>query len=479
MNFFEADQVRATVAGVWLTRHDDLPPATGVSTDTRTLRPGEVFVAIRGERTDGHRHLGDAARAGARMAVVEGAAADEACGLPLVRVADTRAALLRLGAVYRQTLHTTRVVGVAGSNGKTTTVRLIHAVLSSSLRGVCPPKSYNNDIGVPLTILSARRSDRFLICEIGTNAPGEVAPLARAVQPDLAILTSIGREHLEGLGSLRGVAQEEAALLAEVRPGGLAVIPADATALRDFIPPGLKTLTFGFAPDAGLRVSGVETGPEGTRFILNRREEWRVPLPGAHNALNAAAAIAAGRFFGLDPGTIAAALASASGAEMRMQRIRVGGIDVYNDAYNANPDSMLAGIATLAALGRAEPARRRVAVLGDMLELGDAGPDLHREIADAILSHAAADTVVAIGPLMEHLAARLRREWPDSRIAWLSDLDGPRLAEAAALLRPGDIALLKGSRRMALERLVKHLLTAEDHSCRVTTPAHAPKAPAA
>ena len=399
MTFWSAEQVKAAVSGAWLARgvpESAGQPLAGVSTDSRAVRPGELFVALRGEKFDGHAFLGAAAQAGAAMVIID---RPEACtpapdalpaGVAVLRVEDTGRALLQLAAAYRRWLEPgTKVVAIGGSNGKTTTVRLTHAALAGTLRGVASEKSFNNAVGVPLTILRARRGDQFLVCEVGTNAPGEMAALGRVVQPDVAVVTSIGREHLEGLGDLRGVAAEEASLLASLKPGGTAILNGDAPLLLEVarsvlatLPaPGAQVVTFGEGERCDLRLTRVESDLRGVRFELNGRRTVSLGLLGAHNAHNGAAALAVARRLGVPDDAAATALAHAQGAPMRMQRSVVavpgGGVTVINDAYNANPDSMLAALRAFADLTRPESGpdvRRRVLVLGDMLELGAAAP---------------------------------------------------------------------------------------------------------
>lgn len=264
MTFWTLDNIRSVLGGTWGARPArGAPAATGVSTDSRSVRAGEVFFAIAGERTDGHLFLPQAARAGASLAVIgAGHTGPTPAGLPLLRVFDTTKALLRLAAAYRKTLEGTRVVVVTGSNGKTTTKQMIHAVLSATLRGSASVKSFNNHVGVPLTIFGARPGDQYLVCEVGTNAPGEVAELARAASPDVSVITSIGREHLEKLGSLRRVAQEESSQIEFLRPGGLAVVHGEAPHLREMVearagePHRISVVTFGTKREADLRVGG-------------------------------------------------------------------------------------------------------------------------------------------------------------------------------------------------------------------------------
>jgi UDP-N-acetylmuramoyl-tripeptide--D-alanyl-D-alanine ligase len=465
MSFWDYDNIRTVVGGTWLARPEPGSAADGVSIDTRTTKRGHVFVALPGERTDGHRFLGDAADAGAAMALVQDPATVQAAGgipkgLGVLHVPDTRKSLGRLAAAYRKTLENTRVIAVTGSNGKTTTVRLIEAVLSSKLRGSASIKSFNNDIGVPLTILGAKRGDQYLICEVGTNAPGEIAQLSSIVSPDIAVITSIGREHLEFLGSIRGVCQEESSVLGALRPGGLAVVTADCPELDDFLKGPANLVRFGFSERAELRITAAEPTLDGVAFTLNARTPFHIPLLGRHNASNAAAAVAVGRRLRLDDETIREALAATKAPEMRLQRQSIAGIDLLNDAYNANPDSMLAGLQALLDLGG--DAKRRVVVFGDMLELGPAAAPGHLEVANALAASGTIDLAVLVGPTWATVAGVVREAFPKDRVLSLNDVDADRAATVAAMLRPGDLVLLKGSRRMGLERVATALAAAHN-----------------
>ncbi|GJQ30738.1 MAG: UDP-N-acetylmuramoyl-tripeptide--D-alanyl-D-alanine ligase [Phycisphaerae bacterium] len=458
MSFWTPEAIKAAVAGTYLAR-GEATTLSGVSIDSRTVKPGDLFVALRGATTDGHRYLGQALALGAAMVLVEDRAAWEAAGASAwaVLVPDTGAALLRLGAAYRRTLDMTRVVAVGGSNGKTTTVRLIHAMLSRSLRGTHSPKSFNNAVGVPLTILAAKRTDQYLICEVGTNAPGEIAPLARAVEPDVAVITSVGREHLEGLGSLDGVLKEEVSLLTGLRRGGLAILNADAPGLVEAAQPivaaqGGTILTFGEGAGADLRGGDIRAGVDVTTFMLNERTAMRMPLLGRHNVTNALAAIGVARRLGVPQGEIERGLAEAAGPPMRLERSEIGGVTVINDAYNANPESMLAALAWFAA-APVPVGTRRVVVLGDMLELGEAAPAAHAEIVRAATTCAGVERVVLVGPMM---GAAGRAEG-SLRLRMVGPLREGGAVEAASECRRGDWVLLKGSRGMELEHVAAAL----------------------
>ena len=287
--------------------------------------------------------------------------------------------------------------------------------------------------------------------------------MASIVSPEIAVITSIGREHLEGLGSLQGVLEEEAAIASEIRPGGVAII-ADQPAELGEVVRGLmlggkrgSILRFGSTEGADLRVGAVATDELGTSFSINGRAQFRVPLLGAHNALNGTAAVAVARRFGLDDPAIRSALAESTAPEMRMRLESHGPITILNDAYNANPDSMLAALRAFSDLVRHRNPARRVVVLADMLEMGEAGPDAHREIGEAVAGDDSIDLVVLAGPLMMFAAERLRKKWTGERVVNLPRMDDEHAQRVAAMLKPGDFVLLKGSRGMGVERVARAL----------------------
>ena len=477
MSFWSVESIKSALGATFVVRATSPAPLDRVSIDSRTTGAGSVFIAIKGEKTDGHGYLAQALAGGAGLLVIHDVAAISGLSIPpavsVLQVPETGAALLRLAAAYRRTLETTRVIAIGGSNGKTTTCKLLQGVLSSQFRGTASPKSFNNAIGVPLTILSARRGDQYLICEVGTNSPGEIAPLAAVIEPDIAVITSIGREHLEGLGSLAGVIAEEATLLTSLRPGGTAVVTAECPELLDGVRPmvqrrmaaGTKActlLTFGRAAGADLRVADIEVTAESTTFTINQRERYSVSMPGAHNACNAAAVIAVARRMGMTQPDIERALASASGPEMRMQRSSIAGVHFINDAYNANPDSALAAIDTYArAFAKTPGTLRRVLVLGDMLELGDGGPDLHRELGDAVAAAGCFDLVICVGQLSMYAAERLMKARRAPSLMSYPDAAANNAAEIASLFKPGDSVLLKASRGTGLERIVTAFTAAQ------------------
>jgi UDP-N-acetylmuramoyl-tripeptide--D-alanyl-D-alanine ligase len=460
-DFFSLESLRTHSGGVFRARPEHAPLASGLSFDTRSLRPGQVFLALRGERADGHAFLRRAFEAGAPVAIVEaGSSIDPPEGMVVIEVASCRDAIVRLASAYRRTLSSTRVIAVTGSNGKTTTVRLIDHVLGSAMRGRASEKSHNNRLGLPLTILNAARSDQYLVLECGTSGPGEIRALGAIARPDIAVITSIGRAHLEGLGSREGIAREKAGLLLELAPGGLGVVTADAPELGPFMPEGAACLRFGVSDDAALRVSEVKASSEGVRFTINGRSRFAVPLLGAHNATNAAAAIGVARRLGMDDAAIAAALARARGPEMRLDRRTIAGVDVINDAYNANPESVLAAVASFGAL--TPGASRRVLVLGEMRELGPDSDALHEEVgravARSVLAGDGPEVVVLVGPLAEPAAGPIRGVLGPGAVLLEGEAGDGR--SIAGRLHPGDAVLLKGSRAVGLERVAEALASA-------------------
>ncbi|MEO1512909.1 MAG: UDP-N-acetylmuramoyl-tripeptide--D-alanyl-D-alanine ligase, partial [Planctomycetota bacterium] len=327
--FFTPESIRTHTGGTFLARAEQARECHGVSIDTRELAPGQLFVALPGERTDGHDHLQKAADAGATIALVE-RDVEAPAGMTLAKVDSCRTALARLASAYRTTLRSTRVVGVTGSNGKTTTVRLLDHVLGSALRGSASRKSFNNELGLPLTILNARPTDQYLVCEIGMSNPGEIRKLAAIARPDVGVVTSIGRAHLESFGTVAGIAKEKASLLFELAESGIGIVTADSDELEPSLPPGVPMIRFGERDTADLRLTSVEHSREGVRFQLNDRAWFEVPLVGAHNAWNAAATVAVARRLGLSDGQIAESLRTAAGAAMRLDRRTVAGIEIVN-----------------------------------------------------------------------------------------------------------------------------------------------------
>ncbi len=457
---FDLEQIRSACSAKWLQKPDKLPHVKGVGIDSREDLTHKAFIAINGDKHDGHDHLAQAVDRGAQLLIIESARAKSLTvppGVAMMHVESTRAALGRIANAYRQSLRGTKVIAITGSSGKTTTKRLIHGVLATTHSGISSPKSFNNDIGVPLTLLSAKSSDRFAVVEIGTNAPGEIADLARIAAPDIAVITMVGRSHLERLGSIEGVAREKGSLLA-VLPAddGVAIINADYPLLRPHLRRVKFKFLFGESEEADLRLTARGEINDHWWFEVNGRMRFEIALPGRHNALNGLAAVAVGRRFGLDDEAIRAGLLSVKPEAMRMTPQVSGGATFFNDAYNANPDSMIAALDTFAEL--AGGARRRIVVLGDMLELGDESASLHREIAAHIAridDRCGLDHVILIGKHMAEAAGDIRKHFGKDRMTHVAALNDRAIASVRKLIRTGDAVLVKASRGMELERVIE------------------------
>lgn len=441
MSFWTMDRVRDALG----TGPGGGTAFAGVATDTRTLRPGELFVALRGENFDAHDFLAHAVQGGAAGLVVQDAARAADLGVPVYAVDDTLVALGRLGT-YRRRAWGGTVIAVAGSNGKTSTKELLKAALGASRRVHATGGNLNNRVGLPQTLLALPDDAELAVIEVGTNMPGEVAILRDVCEPQLAVLTSIGEEHLEGLRDLAGVLREESAIFEGVR---VAVTPA--------VQPEVAAEARRRAArvvEAGLDAGDVRAGrwalrPDGTGELVVDGVELHVPLRGVHNLRNAMLAVAVVKELGLPLAAAAEGIGRMPQPSMRMAWEPLGDAVVLNDAYNANPPSMRAAFELAAAVADGRP---RVAVLGTMKELGDATARLHREVARAALA-APFDVVAGIGLFAEALQAEGggdRRVVTAPDVAELWPLLEPRLARNAFIL-------LKGSRGAKLERLLPHL----------------------
>lgn len=451
------EEIRRAVHGRWRTAAAAAVSVEAVTIDTRSARPGELFVAIRGDRHDGHDFLDAAAEAGCSAAIVQrdyplkkfGA---NAFGGGIIGVEDTTTALGELASLARDQL-TGEVVAVTGSVGKTTVKRMIHHVLSRRLTGFASPKSFNNQIGVPLTLLEAPVGADFVVCEVGANAPGEIGALTRIVRPALAVITSAAPSHLEGFGSLERIAAEKASLLGGLKRGGMAVVWADSPQLLQAVKPyEARVIRFGQSDQAELRLTGYEPDGLRQRFQVNDRLWVDLPLPGRHNAINALAALAAARRFGMDEAEAAAALADFASPAMRMEARLAAGITVINDAYNANPASMAAAVDVLKTL----QARRRVLIAGDMRELGAEAEQYHGQIGQAV-AEAGIEVLVTVGELGAIIGQSARRARADMQTHHFAT--AAECAEGVGeLIAAGDAVLLKASRAVGLEVVAEKLL---------------------
>jgi UDP-N-acetylmuramoyl-tripeptide--D-alanyl-D-alanine ligase len=426
-----------------------------VCTDSRQVGPGDAFFALAGERFDGHEFVAEAVARGAVAVVVNRSRVSLApAGCAVVAVEDTRRALGQLAARYRESFKIP-TVAVGGSNGKTSTKDLIAAVLRQRLRVVSSEASFNNDIGVPLTLLRLESTHEAAVLEAGTNHPGELAPLVQMIRPTLGVITSLGREHLEFFGDLAGVVQEEG-MLAELLPEtGKLFINGDS----EWAPAVIgrtraRVVRTGFAPGNEWRVRASRLDRQGITFRVEAPDpvfagEYRIGLLGRHQAANALFAIALGAELGLSRAEIERGLAECRPARMRLEFWEQNGIRVLDDAYNANADSMLAALRTL----REFPCRgRRVAVLGDMGELGAHSEAAHEEVG-RYAAEAGVGQLFAVGRMAAALA-RGARGAGLNRVFEFAEVEAAGAA-VKSFVRPGDLLLIKASRATRLERITQ------------------------
>jgi UDP-N-acetylmuramoyl-tripeptide--D-alanyl-D-alanine ligase len=437
-------------------------PILRVSTDSRQVQPGDLFVALAGERFDGHGFLAEAARKGAAALLVDRTRTlPDLGGCAVIAVEDTRKALGTLAAAYRQNFRLP-IIAIGGSNGKTTTKELVASVVKQKLTTLWSEASFNNDIGVPLTLLKLESGHQSAVMEVGTNHPGELRPLVQMIQPQYGVITGIGREHLEFFGDVAGVAQEQG-WLAELLPAdGKLFLWGDSEWTEPIGRRGSASVVrVGFSDANDLWAVGIRADKQGVTFRVEGlgaefRGEYRVNLLGRHQAANALFALAVGIELGLDREAIARGLAECKPAKMRLQLSEHNGVRILDDAYNANADSMLAALQTLREL----PCKgRRVAVLGDMAELGAYSEAAHEEVGRRA-AELGVGQLFAIGK-MASVMARGARQAGLNRVFEFADVE-TAAAAVKSFVKQGDVLLLKASRAARLERISERLRRADN-----------------
>ena len=426
-------------------------------TDTRTLAAGDCFVALHGDRFDGHAFVPEVQRHGAVAALVSRrTSSDLPENLGLVEVPDTLEALQRFAAAYRSLL-SVRTIGVTGSSGKTSTKELIAAVLRTRFKTKATEGNLNNHIGVPLTLIALDEDDEYAVVEMGMNHPGEIAPLAAMTAPAIGVISSIGPAHIEFFSSQAAIAEEKSALLAALSADGVAVLNGDDEWSRRIASRTIARIVWvGHADDSSFRADDLQIRPEGLVFTL-RHGAGSVPVKMPYYnrvmAANALLAAAVGSECGLGLEEIAAGLQSVQLPGARMQLVKARGASIINDSYNANPSSMRAA---LIALQEFPGTGRRLAVLGSMGELGQHAAELHRGIGEFAVQQKV-DGIVAVGPYAEsYRAGALDAGMNLEAIAVAVDAV-EALEILSAQLAGEDIVLVKGSRFMGLEKLVAAL----------------------
>ncbi|MDP8214905.1 MAG: UDP-N-acetylmuramoyl-tripeptide--D-alanyl-D-alanine ligase [Candidatus Euphemobacter frigidus] len=442
-----------------LLKGDPSARVAGISTDSRRVRPGELFLALRGERFDGHDFAAAALSKGAAGVILDHPVPEidtRYAGKALIRVEDTLQALAGLARGYRA-LFDILAVAVTGSNGKTTTKNLIGRLLDADMKTLTAPASYNNLIGVSLTVLRIERNHQAVVFEVGMNRPGEIGELGEICRPRIAVVTNVGPAHIGNLGSLEKIAREKAELFKSLEGEKTAFLNIDDHRVRAMArsAPG-PVIGFGFDPSAQVRASNLSYLPDGVKFDLNLADERMTihsPLPGRYNVYNLLAALGVADHLHISPARMKEAISKADLPSQRMEEVVIEGVLLIDDAYNANPASMRAALDSWLMM---KVKGRRVMVSGDMHELGEFSRAEHQAWGEE-LGESALDYLIFLGPWSRYSArAAEEKGFPDRRIFAVDD--SQTVAELLrGILQPGDSVLIKGSRVMKMEEIVERL----------------------
>src|SRR6478752_4282749 len=451
MNPLRVSQI-AQFAGASLSSGDGTAVINKVSTDSRTIKPGELFVALRGENFEGHDFIEASAKAGATGALVDvNWAGNVPNNFALLRASDTLQAYQTLAAGYRRSL-ALKVLAITGSNGKTSTKDFAASVLARRFRVTKTEGNFNNHVGLPRTILEASSGDEVAVWEIGMNHPGEIAALAKIASPDAAIITNIGVAHIEFMGSREAIAAEKGALAEAIEPQGTVILNADDPFSEGIAARTRAKVVLTGTTGGAVRAIEIRQSAEGSEFTIvegAHRCRAQLPVAGSHMVQNALLAVAAGRVFGLSIEECAAGLAAAPLTKARLQIKEIGGVQFLDDSYNANPDSMKAALRTLVEL---DAEGKRIAVLGEMRELGADSERGHREIGETTAT-LGVDQLITIGDTAKLIAEAARSAGLDNVLSTRSTAEAARLLGEIA--EPGDLVLIKGSRAARTEEVIE------------------------
>jgi UDP-N-acetylmuramoyl-tripeptide--D-alanyl-D-alanine ligase len=434
-------------------RHGENARLGRIVVDSRQVQQGDVFWGLPGNTFNGGEFAGEALARGAQGVVVGKKYVQPAPRSWSLEVDDAQQALFKLAAWNRQRF-AGRVVAVTGSVGKTTTRQMIRAVLELGHSGTASPKNYNNHVGVPLSMLAMKPAHDFAVLELAASAAGEIGRLAELCQPEIGVITRIGDAHLGGFGSLDAVAAAKTELLAALPTSGVAVLAGDDQRLRRAAANGAsKIIWFGRSLDNELVATNIESHDGRLNFDIDGTH-MSVAVWGRHYLSSALAAVAVGRLFGMRDAEISRGLSDFEPPPMRCQIMRVGGATIIDDSYNASPVAMRAALELLRDISAPG---RRIVVCGDMRELGEAAAPLHRNLGDQVVTLCGADLLLACGEHGSDVVAGARAAgMPASRAVAVSGID--KLFEhCQELVQPGDVVLVKGSRALAMERLVELL----------------------
>jgi len=432
--------------------------ATGVSIDSRTASAGDLFIPFRGEQVNGHNYVEQAIKQGAVASLWMKDEPNPPTNLPLIFVEDPELALQEMARVYRGMLQC-KVVGITGSNGKTSTKDLIASVLSPYFNVRKTEGNYNNELGLPLTILSLEEDTEFAILEMGMSGFGEISFLSKLAKPHFAVITNIGEAHMQDLGSRAGIAKAKFEIIDGLQEGGKLFYDGDEPLLQGLVNQltAVQTVSFGYEKETLLSLGKIESGDEGSRFTVTGLldGEFTIPVYGAHQVKNALAAILIANEATISVNDIRESLRQASLTDMRMQPVIVdNGALFINDAYNAAPTSMRAALAFMEDTGLR---KEKWVVLADMLELGDEEQVYHENLADELVAMKV-EGILLYGPRMKWLHDKLQNGGMETRLLW-SEKDYTPIVDALREYTSIDsIVLLKGSRGMALEHILEDLM---------------------
>lgn len=448
MRTFTTEEIARATGGV-ASGHAEV---TGVVIDNREAGPGSLFIAIKGERLDGHTFIDSAIEAGATAVLCH---KDVECAVPTVRVQDTTKAFLDLARSYRLE-YDIPVVALTGSVGKTTTKEMIWCVLNAKFHAHKTYKNWNNEIGLPKVLLRLEPEHTALVVELGMNHKGEISTLSKTALPDLGVITNVGVSHIENLGSREGILAAKLELLDGMKPGSPILLNKDNDMLSTVDLPDYKVVWFAVRDEnAEVRAEDIEYLDDTTRFTVVTPEgscPVELPTTGEHNVYDALAAIAVGRELQIPLADAAAALKNYRPAGMRENIVEKGGVTVIEDCYNASPDSMKAMAETLTLKGA--PGRRKIAVIGDMLELGDYAEEAHA-LAGQYMAEAGIDLLITYGPL-SRFAAESARAHGLLRVFDFRDKND-LTRQLTGMLKPGDVVAVKGSRGMQMEEIIQSI----------------------
>jgi UDP-N-acetylmuramoyl-tripeptide--D-alanyl-D-alanine ligase len=440
------------LAGAKLEQGDGKISVERISTDSRTIKKGELFVALRGENFDGHKFIEDVAKAGAAGAIVDLEWKEKApAKFAIIRAKDALLAYQNLAANYRKSLPI-KVLAITGSNGKTSTKDFAASVLGRKFRVTKTQGNFNNHVGLPRTILEANSEHEVGVWEIGMNHPGEVAPLAKIAAPDAAIITNIGVAHIEFMGTREAIAKEKGELAEAIGSNGTVILNANDPFSKGIAERTHAQVIFAGTNEGTIRAIDIQQSAHGSEFTIiegAHRCRAQLPVPGIHMVQNALLAVAAGRAFGLSLEEAAGGLAGAPLTKARLQIKEINGVQFLDDSYNANPDSMKAALQTLVEL---DADGKRIAVLAEMRELGKETQRGHEEVGEAAAAFGI-DQLIGIGEMGAVIARAAKKAGLEK-----TDTVGST-SEAADLLidiaEPGDLVLIKGSRLARTEEVIE------------------------